>query len=353
LAKQRMRIREHPSNFIPRDLSPTQIYRLAKTIDGYPGEGTFSLAVLRAISHFARYIRQPFYEPLSSYDELLEVTQMKWRLREANVPLQYHYSLEIAVQLFESVYDAPHGAIQMPQDSEREQGEHALSEFLGWDDNGERLYFANTWGEEWGDNGRGSISRAYIDRYMTDAWVSRVACVGPTRFTWERIATADTNEAFGKAWLIPNPARVTRFRHRGFGHCLLHYETISVHTRRYVSVIEIQNGNGLRIAWAFLFHTREADGRPTSILKEFYVWPDFRRRGYGSILEEVAVDVATQLRSAALQCYFHHIDAWPDNRAIGETFAARKGYVTIIGDYRFPRLYVVVEKYLQGSRGEH
>lgn len=344
MAKQRVRIREHPSNFIPRDLSFPQPYHLAKMIDGYPGDGTFGLAVLRALSHHARHIRQLFYEPLSSYDELLEVTQTNWRLRQASVPLHYLYSLQIAVQLFESVYDAPRGAIQMPQDGEREQGEHALSEFLGWGDNGERLYFANTWGEEWGDNGCGSISRAYIDRFMTDAWVSRIARVGPTIYTWERITRADTDAAFANAWRTPNPVSVSRFRHRGFGHRLVYFETISVHTRRYVSVIEIQNGNGLRIAWAFLFHTREADGRPVSILKEFYVWPDFRRRGYGAILEDVATDTARRLRSSALQCYFHHIDAWPHIRATGEKFASSKGYVLTTGEYRFPRLYAVAEK---------
>lgn len=295
--------------------------------------------------HYERHLRQWFYEPFGSYSALLTSIQWNWRLGQAGVPRQFHYHPQIAVRLFESVYEAPRGDIQLPQAGERYQGQHALSGFYGWSENGERVRFANTWGEEWGDRGYGSISHAYIDQFMTDAWMCRSTRVGIARFKWSRINEAETEKAFADAWLIPNPVRVTRFRHRGFDHRMVYHETVSSWSRGYVSIIEIQNGNGLRIAWAFLFHTRES-GRPISILKEFYVWPDFRRCGYGSILESEAVNIARQLGSSCLQCFFYEVDAWPHIRAIGEEFATHKGYTLMIRNSEFPRLYAITEKQL-------
>lgn len=340
-----MRIRGQLLTFIERDLSPPNTYRLCKTIDGYPGDGTFGLAANRVVMHHARHVRQLFYEPFSSSETLLETILWNGRLSECGVPSWYYYYPKIEVRLFESVYDAPRGDLQLPQEGEREQGKHALSNFCGWSEKGERLHFVNTWGIAWGDSGLGSISRAYLDQFMTDAWVARQTRVGPSRFTLSRITQAETNKARATAWLIPNPIRVSRFRYRGFGHRMVYHETVSVWSPGYVSIIELQNGNGLRIAWAFLFHTRE-EGRPISILKEFYVWPDFRYRGYGSLLESAVADVARTLGSINLQCFFHQIDAWPSIRSIGEQFAKGKGYSLVPGSYELPRLYAIAEKNL-------
>lgn len=206
-----------------------QIYRVCKDIDGYPGvEGTHMLMGARAMKYLYLRERQNFYEPLSNYDQLLRATLMNARLVDGHVPRWARNRLMVAFRMFESIYGASEGRVPLPLSGEVEKGVHAVAVDGGFADAGETLRFVNSWGVGWGDKGTGWLSREYLERYMSDAWLGRNARVGPSRFLYRRFAEAKNDKELARAWMTQNPRRCTKFYRSGRRYTLHVYETWSL-----------------------------------------------------------------------------------------------------------------------------
>jgi GNAT superfamily N-acetyltransferase len=268
---------------------------------------------------------------------------MNGLLLEGHAPFNAINRLLISFQMFESAYSAPLGRLPLPGPGEAEKGAHTVAAGFGWSDAGESLRFQNSWGRSWGDGGYGWLSREYLDRYMIDAWLSRNARVGPSRFTFARLMEASGAKNFARAWMLENPRLRARFRHGGRSHRLQYYETLS-HTGGPLAVLEIRDGRGRLLGWAHLYFPR---GRPrTSVLKELFVWPSFRRQGYGGILEEWATERARHWDSERIEILFHEVDALPRNRAAGSAFLRKVGYELKWRRHSRPNLAAIGEKVL-------
>ena len=303
-----------------------EVYDACKEIDGYPGEGTFPIVAQRVLNFYWPWDRQVFYEPIGSYDRLLQVVRLNAHLLEGYAPEWCLNGLQVSFRVFESARTAPGGRLALPKEGDGYIiRKHAVRLDVAWEDDGERLGFVNSWGGGWGDKGRGWLTREYAERYMTEAWLRRRAHVGPNRFTFRRLMDAPTAKEYAKVWMIPNPRRRARFTDRGRGRRFVLYETLSMDSDCPVDVIELRNGTGLRLGWAHLFHVRGGEP-PTSILKELFVWPWFRGQGYGTGLERFAVERARMARSTRMQILLHEADALPRNRGAGRGFAERCGY---------------------------
>lgn len=303
----------------------SSLYRVSKDIDGYPEEeGTHLIMGARAMTFLHLHERQTFYEPLSNYDHLLEAVLINARLVDGHVPRWARYRPLVSFRMFESIYGAPEGRVPLPKAGEAEKGVHAVGIDGGFADSGEALRFINSWGTGWGDRGLGLLSREYLERYMIDAWLRRNARVGPSVFIYRKLMEATNDKEFGRTWMMQNPRWQTRLRHHGRPHRLQLYETLSI-LGNPVEVIEVRNGWGQRLGWAYLHHISGQQPR-TSILKELFVWPWFRRRGYGTLLEALACERAKAWRSTSIQVLFHDADARPRNRAAGRLFGMKAGY---------------------------
>jgi GNAT superfamily N-acetyltransferase len=309
---------------VPRPYHGLEGYALAKEIDGAPTvDGTFPLAGLRVSTFLEQRQRQLFYEPLDSYDRILSVLQLNNRLREGYAPVWSLSQIMVSFHMFESIYSAPQGRVPLPSPGEAARGAHAVTLTQGWENSGEVLEFFNSWGNGWGHRGRGYLSRAYLDRYMVEAWLMRDASIGPTAFNYHRLQKASSARDLVRAWMLANPRWRRRLRHAGHGHQLVVYEMLSVVEERPVQVIEIRTGFGIRVGWAHLYHL----GRErTAVLKELFVWPSFRRRGYGTLLESVASANARDWGAERLQILFHGMDAQITVRAAGRLFGEHAGY---------------------------
>jgi GNAT superfamily N-acetyltransferase len=214
----------------------------------------------------------------------------------------------------------------------------------GFTDAGERLRFVNLWESGWGDKGISLLSQEYLERYMVDAWHSRNVLVGASRFHSRRLAGATNDGEFARAWMIQNPRWQTKLRHRGRSRKLYLYETLSI-PGSPVKVIEVRNGWGQRLGWAHIHHVSSRQPR-TSILKEMFVWPWFRRRGYGTLLKNLACQRAKARRSMSIEVVFHDADALPRNRAAGRLFGREAGYEWKWRKQRRPNLAAVGKKSL-------
>jgi GNAT superfamily N-acetyltransferase len=299
--------------------SPLALHLAAKDIDNYPGEGTSILSACRAITYFGRRShRQFFYEPLWRYDFVLDVARSNIWLDDAYAS-RYMEHLAFGFAIFEGVHSAPLGRLQLPLAGQRPIAYHA--QLAGWADNGESLGFANSWGPKWGDHGLGTISREYWNAHILEAWLSRQARWGPSPYTWDRLVNARSPVEYAQAWKSENHRWRQRIKFGRYGHQLMLWEAISW-TGRPVEVIEIRDGRGIRVAWSELFF----EGR-AAVVKEFFVWPNKRRQGYGRLLESLCVERARSRHANRLLVWFHQQDAVLSVRRAGREFALNLGYV--------------------------
>jgi GNAT superfamily N-acetyltransferase len=302
-----------------------EIYSISKQIDGYPEvEGTWPLVGSRVRTFLNLRERQTFYEPVSTYEELIDLILINSNLLGAYAPVSACNRLVISFRMFRSAYAAPSGVIPMPTPGDSEVGTHAVAAGFGWSDGGEAVRFKNSWGAGWGNRGYGMLSREYLDRYMVEAWLGRDARVGPTRHKLAHFAEATDDKEFTKVWMLENPRQRVSFRHGDRGHRLHFYETWSC-TDAPVELIEVRDGRGMRLGWAHLHHTPGQEPH-VSVLKELFVWPAFRRRGYGTVLESAAAERARHRRASSIEMLFHEVDAKLRNRAAGQGLASKTGY---------------------------
>jgi hypothetical protein len=287
---------------------------------------------------------QLFYQPISTYDELLEITMLNHKLREGGIPEKYRYMLSVGFSVFKSTYTAPLGRPPLPKAGDRSRGEHFVALTGGWIENGEELEFANSWGESWGDNGYGWLSRKYLEQYLTEAWLARNIRVGPTIDTHKELLATSNNDQFVKMWMQETPIWRVPWKHAGSEHQLVVYETLST-LGEPVEVIEIRNGLGLRVGWAHLHHIPIVRPR-TSVIKDLFVWPMFRRHGYARKIETIARYRARVWHSKRIQILFHEADAMSPLRVAGQMFARKAGYTLTSVQQNRPRIQAIATKML-------
>jgi len=344
-SEQKKHFLVRPPRVLGSSSSLSDGYRLSKSIDDYQGEGTYLLAARRVSIHYIRDPRPTYYESLTTYDQLLHIVQHNMHLRQLSAPFSYWGNAQIAIRLFESVYTAPKGILSLPEPGEREQGNHAVAFFGTPSSDNQSIPFQNTWGINWGDRGYGVVSREYISRFMTDAFVWYTAhFMAHTRAytSYKKLNVGSEEEILCPAPFLQN---ISRFRERGFTYYLCNYQVVSIITGRVITVIEIQNETGLRLAWAYLLHPGDATN-DVFTLTEFYVWPKFRCRGYGARLEEAAATIADQHGGKTLRFMFHYMDARPHVRESGVRFSTRCGYTLQWRRQTLPSIFAIGEKNL-------
>lgn len=304
---------------------PGELYRACKEFDNYPGEGSYTLAALRAIKFYWLPLRQFFYEPLNSREQLKYIADVRYALEEAYVPRYKLDDISLSFRCFESAYKASKGRLNLPKIGEAEIAGHSVA-MSGWDYSDESILFINSWGTKWGDNGYGAMPPEYFDKYLIDAWLGRNARYGLTLEKYQRNKTSLNNKEFAREWSLENPRWSKPFLHNKRRHQWVLYEALSA-TGCAAEIIDIRNGFGLRLGWAHLFHLcGDEEERKTSVLKELFVYPSFRRHGYGTLLESMAAYRAGIWRSQKIQIPFHDIDSFLNVRAAGRIFAEHRGY---------------------------
>jgi C1A family cysteine protease len=88
------------------------------------------------------------------------------------------YAIVFGISVYESFESdgaTATGNIQMPEESEDLLGGHALV-ICGYDDDYRRVKFRNSWSEEWGDGGYGTLPYDYVlnPSLASDFWVIRL-----------------------------------------------------------------------------------------------------------------------------------------------------------------------------------
>jgi GNAT superfamily N-acetyltransferase len=181
------------------------------------------------------------------------------------------------------------------------------------------LIICNSW-SGWKDDPIGYLSREYFDRYGQEGSISRIWNRGPTAATAEALLRGDNAIEFRKFWRSGRRWGVNtnvggrkdlRFKW---------YECWSLQEEVPAEFLVLELNGHIRVAAAVLVHHSNV-----SDLSELFVWPNYRHRGYGSLLEELAEDRSRQAGAQEIGIYVWNADVMHgSDRAEG--FLASRGY---------------------------
>ena len=309
------------------DGSP-DLFFVGKAIDGMPRVNGGHLIMAQRTSNFLfrQLRRQTYYELLAEARDAQRLLLQSALWHDGyGVPRAYIDHVQIAVEAFQSWYTAPKGAITMPTPGDPSIGLHAVL-LTHYSETGAILGFVNSWGRQWGDRGYGTVPFEYVEQYFFDAVVTRRARWGPISWTFHGAQDNSPREIRSRL-LTENP----RFRGKlriGNGDnwqtCV--YSTLSPTTDEPVACVEIANGFGLKMGWAFFRLCPAASGCVAEVT-ELFVWPTFRRMGVGRLLDEFAVGCARLWDCSEIRLMMNEADAvLGPPRAAARLFAQSVGY---------------------------
>jgi GNAT superfamily N-acetyltransferase len=298
---------------------------LVKAIDGLPRvNGSQLIMAQRAAMFMYRpFHRQYYYEMLPDAEQAQRLLLESARWSEGiGVSKAYADHVHIVVEAFESWRKAPGGRISMPASGDPSIGLHAVL-LTGYKDSGATISFINSWGRNWGDRGYGTMPFEYLKHYFHDAAVTRRARWGLTSAKLGRVKNLSKRDLRGR-FLVENPRYRGRLRiAAGDNWQTCVYELHSPWTERLVAGVEIANGFGLKMGWAFLRY------HPPDIVEvpELFVWPTFRRMGVGRVLDEFATEYTRLWECSEVRLMLNEADAvvGPPRQA-ARLFAQARGY---------------------------
>jgi GNAT superfamily N-acetyltransferase len=299
-------------------------FLLCKAIDGMPRvNATLPIWAFRG-GRFLAQDRQSWYEPVRSVDELLVHLRLASTLENAGVPVRARPHVLLSLQLFEAAHRSTTGVIERPKAGERFLFGHVVCPERVSED-GCSVEFWNSWGPNWGHGGHGSVSIDYLNTYFVEAWSQWNACWGPSQWK-EKYGDLDDPGKLREVWMLQNPLLKQKLRgtQRGDTWYVETFCGYSPCDESGVEVVQIRNGYGLRMGWAFQCHIREST---VSEIRELFVMPAFRGQGVGGCLEGVLCEMAEAMGSTEIRAIFHEADGGVlANRGAGRRFLNARGY---------------------------
>ena len=165
------------------------LWRLGREWSGYPElEWTFALFPDR-VTAFSGRGGAFFYEPLTDFSTTHLITGLNAILLDRRV--RSFPSATIGFQYFDSAYRTGDGRLPLPAEGDPFRGRHYAMTTAAEGDN--ELAFWG-WNRDWGEHGRGYITRAYFDRYVDNVMVRWYAEGGPSRAFIRCLDRAETHK---------------------------------------------------------------------------------------------------------------------------------------------------------------
>jgi GNAT superfamily N-acetyltransferase len=316
---------EPPALRLWDESDPHGLWWLGREWSGYP-ELEWTPAIFPDRVHaLSGHVKLLFYEQITDFDTARYLIRMGTLMRSRREPS--YPSVSLGFVYFDDAYYVTDGRLRLPAEGERPRGRHYVATVDSEDVN--ELAFVNTWGPRWGNNGHGAITREYFDAHV-DAVLTRWSAVAGPSFAYidclNRLETRriPLSEQRPHCWPTPNSDFQTEeIWVRGYRHDLLTWKVISMSTRRVVYVYEVRNALRIIGRAHLFFEFGETD---SAILRELFVLPAFRRRGYGSLLEEIATERAVVSSLSRIEIWLHEGDARERVRPAAEQFAISRGY---------------------------
>jgi GNAT superfamily N-acetyltransferase len=300
-------------------------FLVAKEIDGMPKVNATSQLISARVGRFLRGRRQYCYGPLESADALLAALQQRAVLKSAGIPEYALAGYLLNLEVFESAHHAALGVITEPKPGEKSLGAHCVH-VESCSQDGRVLHFWNSWGSSWGRGGRGEMSMDYVRAHYQESWRLWSARWGPHPSKPDMSTLMRNPKELRRVWLIEN----WRFRYPipgcrpGDSWYLECFVTVSPNDGYEMQGLEVCNGFGLRLGWAFVCHDTD---RQVSEIRELFVMPAFRHQGIGSFLEGISAEQAAEYGSREVHLVMNNGDSvLGPPRHTAREFGSRRGY---------------------------
>ena len=168
------------------------------------------------------------------------------------------------------------------------------------------------------------VTREYFEKHAREGLISRDVAGGPLPTTIRSLLETEDPGEFRRLWRLGrNRGTVTNIRNDS--ELRLHwYVSWSVQDECPAEVLVLQRGR-IRVGVAILVHRPQ---QRLGELSDLFVWPPYRRLGYGTTLEQFAAERALLAGATQLAAYVWNADvALEEERAL--TFVNSCGYTEI------------------------
>lgn len=285
-----------------------------KQVDGLGGEWTFDVFAMRIHNFHVPQIPPVFYELLGDCERLALELAIEVRAEQHGVHQDSLGGRNVSLELFPSVFESQDGHVQLPESSETPVGRHSV-QIIGLLDD-ETFVFRHGWRGWARGDGVGFLPFEYVRRFGTSILTWRRWDRGP-RSLEEALEILETAEGsdLHRLWSAPRPRGFTK--ERGGPYALHWHQTWSLASECPAEVLTLRipdrQNRPIRAGTAMLLH----EDKITSAT-DLFIWPPYRRRGYGRALVEFA-----QHRAAAAGAEQLDICVWDADTAVGDPTALR------------------------------
>jgi GNAT superfamily N-acetyltransferase len=294
-----------PSNAPPTEPSAvSDIWVLSKQIDELGGEWTFPVFSRRAINFNIGSQMPIFYEPTSGFDRLWLDSLLQGKAI-AYCPPRVQGDVGVSIKVYPSIFDSEDGVIPIPSEGEPSIGEHYLA-VLGVKDS-ETLIIRNSWsGWQHKAGGIGYLTRQYFEEYGTEGIVTRIWNYGPDADTADALLRCNDQKEFNRMWRRRQRYGTQDSVPGGASISLNWYGCWSLDLEGPAEVLMVKLDRHIPVAIAILIHRIESS---VSDISDLFVWPSYRRMGFGLLLESYAAERAREFGVSDLGIYLWNSDA--------------------------------------------
>ncbi len=281
---------------------PGDFWALGKQIDELGGEWTFHLFIPRTANFHLPSQPVQYYEFLSDFDVVATAAFLNSRARKYEVPVEQTGSVMVDYAAYPSVFNPLDGFISMPSTEEKSIGRHVAGA-IGLVDE-DTLLVRHAW-SGWTEDGTAKMSREFFETYCRAAMLVRPWDRGPLQETVQELLRTSNPDTFQSLWGQsggPVFARQADTPWRSL--TLSSHPTWSLNFEVPAEVLTLTDHAGVRIGVAVLIH--EGD---ESVISDLFIWPSYRRRGLGTVLEQFAAERATDSGSRNVIAYVFEADA--------------------------------------------
>lgn len=300
------------------NLSPEFAYRMTLDLIGSKEDtGAPLLSANRAFHAYGICERQyfPFSPERDTFSDLMAMTITPEMLENAKLyrPFFYDrlYSVQeikavlaserlatIGVEIFDQMFTAPNGIIEMPTPGTRSVGGHCIR-IVGYNDHNSWFIFANSWGTKWGNDGYGYLPYEYVNKYCADAFT---VFVNDRGFVQEPLTLFSSKQK--EIEIIP------------------YIGPVQNRARAFLLRARLDDNN---IGWLDSIIISTENSEQSVLITELFVMPEFRRNGLGNELMRLTCLRFQDLSSVS--CIVPKVDvAVPSERSIVERFLTQNNF---------------------------